>query len=66
MNVFNYITWTSQNYRDSKSLSDRQMFFGREGSVGEEKEFALYLSRFLDEILYVMKDRLTGEKQTEV
>ena len=66
MNVFNYITWTSQNYRDSKNLSDRQMFFGREGNVGEEKEFALYLSRFLDEILYVMKDRLTGEKQTEV
>lgn len=41
------------------------MFFGREGSVGEEKEFALYLSRFLDEILYVMKDRLTGENKLE-
>ena len=47
-------------------MSDSQMFFGREGRVSEEKEFALHLSRFLDEMLSVMKDRLTGEKQTSL
>ena len=47
-------------------MSDSQMFFGREGRVSEEKESALHLSRFLDEMLSVMKDRLTGEKQTSL
>ena len=67
MNVFNYVTvWERQNYRDDKKMSNCQMFSGKEGSVGEEKSFALHLSRFLDETLSVIKDRLIGEKQTSL
>ena len=46
---------------------DQDMLFAISIMLGDiyEKSFSLYPSRFLAETPPVIKDRLTGEKQTE-